>query len=337
MGHLPLIAWAGFVGIVLGLLALDLFVLHRNPHEIKWREAVIGAAVPVVLALLFAGLLYFAYGRHWMGLGNLPAGIDPALADQYPDTGLEGMVAFITGYIVELSLSADNVLLFVVLMGAFAVPRAYQHRVLFWGVIGALVLRGTMIVALSELIQRFEIVLYFFGGLLIFSGVRMFMVRRQEPDPANNLGVRIARRLIPLTPDYHGHRFYVRQAGKLFATPLLLVLISIELMDLIFAVDSIPAVFAVTRDPFIVFTSNVFAILGLRSLYFLLAGIMDRFKYLKVGLAFVLVFVGIKMLLPLWGLHMRSEVSLAVIVAVLTTSMLWGRRGKITPGKPGAI
>jgi len=325
MGDFPLLAWMGFLGVVLVLLALDLFVLHRHPHDIRWREALIGAAVPVVLALGFAVLLYFAYGHHWMGLGTLPPGIDPALADAYPDTGWEALLAFLTGYIVELSLSADNVLLFVILMGAFAVPRAFQHRVLFWGVLGALVLRGVMIVGLSALIVRFNFVLYFFGGLLIFSGLRLFWTRHQKPDPAGNAVVRLARRLMPITPDYHGHRFIIRIDGRRWATPLLLVLVSIELMDLIFAVDSIPAVFAVTRDAFLVFTSNVFAILGLRSLYFLLAGVMERFTGLKVGLAIVLVFVGVKMLLPLWRVHIPAEVSLGVIVAVLAGSMLWTR------------
>jgi tellurite resistance protein TerC len=345
MGDFPLMAWAIFLGVILLMLALDLFVLHRNPHEIRFKEALLGACAPVALACIFAGLIYFAYDRHWLGLGIIPPGVlaaDPSALDQYPDTGLEALVAFVTGYIVELSLSADNVLLFILLMGAFAVPRAYQHRVLFWGVLGALVMRGAMIVGLSELIERFHVILYFFGCLLIFSGLKLLWTRNQAPDMTNSLTVRLAKRFIPVTPEYHGPHFFALINGKRFATPLLLVLVTIELMDLVFAVDSIPAVFAVTRDAFIVFTSNVFAILGLRSLYFLLSGVMDRFRYLKVGLSIVLVFVGIKMLLPLGNMRVRSDVSLGIIVAVLAVSMAWGGRGgrvakDVTPGKPGAI
>ncbi len=195
-------------------------------------------------------------------------------------------------------------------------------------------MRGIMIVGLAELIEHFHAVLYFFGGLLIFTGIKMYVDRHKHPDVSKSLMVRLAKRLVPVTHEHHGHRFFVRIDGKRFATPLLLVLVSIELMDLVFAVDSIPAVFAVTRDAFIVFTSNVFAILGLRSMYFLLSGMMERFKYLKVGLAVVLVFVGVKMLLPFWNVQIPSEVSLGVIVIVLVGCMLWGR---ITPGKPGAI
>lgn len=293
------IVWGLFVAIVLALLAVDLLVLHRKPHAINWKEALVGSLVPVCAALVFAGGLYAAYQRHYFGLGILPTDVpvESAAAKFYPTSGPESVLLFFTGYLVELSLSADNVFLFVVLMAFFKVPRELQHRVLFWGVVGALVMRGVMILAAAEL-ARFEWVIYIFGAFLLFTGCRMFFSGSEAKDPSRNLAVRVLRRLMPVKDGFEGQHFVVRVDGRRMATTLLLVLVCIEFTDLVFALDSIPAIFGITRDAFIVFTSNVFAILGLRSMYFLLAGVMDKFHLLKYGLALVLSFVGVKMVLP---------------------------------------
>lgn len=263
--------WIGFSSFVLLMLALDLGVFHRQAHLVSMREAAIWSSVWVLLALAFnAGI--------WIWFGQQPA------------------LEFFTGYVVEKSLSIDNLFVFLLIFGYFAVPAAYQHRVLFWGIIGALAMRAVFIAAGTVLLERFHWMIYLFGGLLVVTGVRMLWSGR-EMDPESNPAVRLFRRLVPVTPGYRGKSFFVRENGKWLATPLLVVLVSVEASDLLFAVDSIPAIFAITRDPFLVFTSNIFALLGLRSLYFLLAGIMARFAYLKYGLGILLVFVGAKMLL----------------------------------------
>ena len=263
--------WIGFTAFVLAMLAIDLGVFHREAHEVKLREAAAWSTVWVALALAFGGGVWLLAGR------------EPALE-------------YLTGYLIEKALSVDNIFVFVMLFTYFAVPAKYQHRVLFWGIVGALLMRGVFIAAGAYVLERFHWVIYLFGGLLILTGIKM--ARRVEAyDPAGNPLLRLARRALPLTPNYHGQRFWVKEAGKWVATPLFLVLLLVELTDLVFAIDSIPAIFAITRDPFIVFTSNVFAILGLRAMYFLLAGIVHRFVYLKYGLAMVLVFVGAKMML----------------------------------------
>jgi tellurite resistance protein TerC len=264
--------WGGFIALILVLLALDLGVFHRKAHAVTLREAGLWSAVWIGLALLFNGWVFLAFG---------------------PVRGLE----FTTGYLIEKALSVDNIFVFVMIFTYFATPAAYQHRVLFWGIVGALVLRAVFILAGGALLAKFHWMIYVFGGLLVVTGIKMLLQRNETMDPGKNPIVRAARRLIPVTPRYDGPRFFTRENGKRLATPLLLTLVAVEATDVIFAVDSIPAIFAVTRDPFIVFTSNIFAILGLRSLYFLLAGILDRFHYLKVGLSMVLVFVGFKMVL----------------------------------------
>jgi tellurite resistance protein TerC len=265
------ILWAGFTAFVLAMLALDLGVFHRDAHEVRPREALVWSAVWVGLALLFALGIYV-----WSGA----------------DLALQ----FLTGYIIEKALSVDNIFVFLVIFAAFAVPARSQHRVLFLGILGALVMRAAFILLGAALLERFHWMMYVFGAVLIATGVRMFRAGTEHVDPQANPVYRLVRRWLPVVPEYHGTRFTIVRDGRRFATPLLLVLIVVETTDVVFAIDSIPAIFAVTRDPFIVFTSNVFAILGLRAMFFLVAGVMDRFTYLKTGLALVLVFVGVKMI-----------------------------------------
>lgn len=339
-------AWGAFLALVLGLLAIDLFVLHRKPHEIRFKEALIGSLIPITMAVLFAGAVYFAYENHWLDLGLIPAHVSEAQKKFWPDTGSEAVVMYLTGYVVELSLSADNVFLFLVLMNFFAVPLALQHRVLFWGVMGALVMRGVMIGVGAALLAKFGWIIYIFGAFLIFTGIKMFFPSKEESNPAESPAVKLIEKIIPIHHKFEGKDFFIRLNGKLYGTTLLLVLVAIEFTDLVFALDSIPAIFGITLDPFIVFTSNVFAILGLRSMYFLLAGVMDKFHLLKYGLAFVLTFVGIKMLLPLAGTlyasmskiedphwHMNPMVSLTVIVGALAASVI---ASLMIPAKAGA-
>jgi tellurite resistance protein TerC len=294
-----IIAWALFLVFVLVMLGIDLFVLHRKPHAISLREAAIGSLIPVVGAVLFAGAIYWAYNSHFLDLGVLSAEQRAqSTANLFPETGHHATLLFMTGYVVELSLSADNVFLFVILINFFKVPRELQHRVLFWGVLGALLMRGIMIILGAAILSRFHWFIYLFGAFLLFTSIRMLTSRSDSPDPSNNIAVKIARKLFPIHNNYVGKNFFTRIDGRRVATTLFLVLVCIEFTDLVFALDSIPAIFGITQDAFIVFTSNVFAILGLRSMYFLLAGVMDKFHYLKFGLAVVLGFVGVKMLLP---------------------------------------
>jgi len=262
--------WGGFSLLVLGLLALDLGVFHRDAREVRPREALGWSIAWVALALVFNLAVWWHFGA---------------------ERGLE----FLTGYLIERALSFDNLFVFLVIFSYFAVPAAYQHRVLFWGIGGAVVFRVIFILAGAALLEAFHWVIYVFGGLLIVTGVKLLRSQEESIHPERNPVIRWVRRIVPLAPAYHGRRFFARVDGRLMATPLLLTLLTVEATDIVFAVDSIPAIFAVTRDPFIVFTSNIFAILGLRAMYFLIAGMMGRFRYLKVGLGLVLVFVGVKM------------------------------------------
>jgi tellurite resistance protein TerC len=302
--------WIGFNVVVLALLGLDLGVLHRRSAKVSLKEAAGWTAVWVALSLCYAFAVYWNMGRQ---------------------AGLE----FLTGYLIEFALSVDNIFVFVMIFSYFRVPEEYQHRVLFWGIIGALVLRGIMIVAGSALVTRFSWTLYIFGAFLVFTGVRMAM-QKDEPayNPEHDPVLRLARRLIPVTNQYSGHYFFAHTLDKngkrsLAATPLFIVLLVVETTDIIFATDSIPAIFAVTRDPFIVYTSNVCAVLGLRALYFLLGGVVDKFAYLKLGLSIVLIFIGMKMLLEHF-IHIPIVASLGVVGAVLASSILvslrWPRR-----------
>jgi tellurite resistance protein TerC len=287
--------WVLFNAFILLLLALDLGIFHRKAHAVSLREAAIWSAVWVTISLLFGAGLY------------LFTGSQPALQ-------------FLTGYLIEKSLSVDNIFVFVLLFSYFNVPLAYQHRVLFWGILGALLMRGALIAAGAYLLSQFHWVIYIFGAFLIFTGIRMALHQEQEIDAERNVVVRALRRVLPITTRYWQDRFFIRKAGHLLATPLLVVLLMVETTDLIFALDSIPAIFAVTQDPFLVYTSNVFAILGLRSMYFLLAGVVQKFRFLKVGLSLILVFVGTKMLIA-DIYHMPTQVSLLVIAAILTVAI----------------
>ena len=296
--------WAGFNLFVLAMLAIDLGVFHRQAHAVSLREASIWSAVWIALALVFnLGV--------WKFLG--------------PQPGVE----FLTGYLIEKSLSVDNIFVIALLFAYFKVPDQYQHRVLFWGILGALVMRAAFILAGAALLERFHWIIYLFGAFLVLTGIKMAFAPEQGLEPEKNPVVRLVRRLMPVTSDFRGPSFFVREGGRLAATPLFLVLVMVEFTDLVFAVDSIPAIFAVTRDPFLVYTSNVFAILGLRSLYFLLAGVMHKFEYLKLGLAAILVFVGAKMALVDW-VKIPSGISLGVIAAILglaiAASLLKARR-----------
>ncbi len=290
----PLWAWAAVLAVILVMLAVDLFA-HRRAHVVGMREAAVWSGVWVALGLGFGAIVWWTWGAEF--------------AAQY-----------YAGYVIEKSLAVDNVFVFAIIFGYFAVPREYQHRVLFYGVLGALVFRAVFIAAGSVLIASFAWILYVFGAFLVATGVRMAMHRNETVDPERSAVLRLFRRLIPVTDTYHGRRFLVRQAGRWVATPLLAVLVLVEVTDIVFAVDSIPAIFAVTQQPFLVFTSNAFAILGLRAMYFLLADLMHRFVHLKLGLALVLVWVGVKMLL-LDVYKIPTGLSLAVVAALLAASV----------------
>lgn len=288
--------WAGFIAFVLAMLAIDLGVFHKQAHEVSVKEAAAWSAVWVAFALAFNAIIYV-----WFG----------------PQRALE----FATGYVIEKALAVDNIFVFVVIFATFAIPRIYQHRVLFWGVLGALVMRAIFILLGGAFLQRFHWGIYVFGGILAVTGIKLLLQREEEPHPERNPVVRAFQKLIPVTHTPAGDKFTLVENGKRYATPLLLALVAVEVSDLIFAVDSIPAIFAVTQDPFLVFTSNIFAILGLRSLYFLLAAVIAKFVYLKVGLSVVLIFVGAKMLL-MDVYKIPIAISLLVIAGILGLSML---------------
>jgi tellurite resistance protein TerC len=299
-----MLVWAAFVAFIVAMLLVDLFVVHRHAHEVTLREAALWSVVWVAMGLAFAVLVWT-----WKG----------------PTAGGE----YLAGYLIEKSLSVDNIFVFALIFSYFGVPAAFQHRVLFWGIFGALVARAVFIAAGAALMDRFDWTVYVFGGFLLLTGIKMLRHRHGEPDPAANKVVRLLGRLIPVTEGYRGQRLLVREAGRWLATPLLVVLVVVETTDVLFAVDSIPAIFAVTTDPFLVFTSNAFAILGLRALYFLLAGMIGRFVHLRVGLAAVLIFVGAK-LVASHVYHMPIWLSLAVIAVLIggsiATSLLSTRR-----------
>lgn len=292
------------------MLALDLGVFHRKAKVIEPREALLWSGIWIAIAMGFGGLVFA-----WQG----------------SQAGTE----FLTGYMIEKSLSIDNVFVFALIFGYFGVPAAYQYRILFWGVVGALVMRGVLIATGAALLSNFHWVIFIFGGFLVISGIRMAFHDESKSDPTRNPVVRLFKRFVPTTDDYDGQKFFTRRNGKLLATPLLTVLVAVEATDLVFAVDSIPAIFAVTDEPFIVFTANALAILGLRALYFALAGIMHKFQYLKFGLSMVLVFVGVKMI----GsdvYHMPALLSLAVVLAILAVTIaasLYRNRG-LEPNEP---
>src|SRR6478609_3470094 len=307
--------WVGFIAFVLAMLALDLGIFNRNPHVVSPKEASIWTAVWVGLALLFAGGLLFFEGH-------------------------QSALTFLTGYLIEESLSIDNIFVIVLIFQYFAVPAQYQHRVLFWGILGALIMRGLFIALGAALLARFEWIIYIFGALLVITGIRMALKGDEEFDGEQNPVVKFVRKLIPLTNGYRDKHFFTMENGRRHATPLLLVLVLVEATDLIFAVDSIPAIFGITRDPFLVFTSNIFAVLGLRSLFFLLAHVVTKFHLLKYGLAVILTFVGAKMLVESW-IHIPIMLSLGVVLGLLAASiagsLIWPRGGEGSEGKPGSM
>jgi tellurite resistance protein TerC len=311
LGHHGPLIWLGFSALVVALLAVDLGVLNRRSHVLSLREATTWSLGLVAFALLFGGFIYWREGLHHA-------------------------LEYYTGYLIELSLSVDNLFVFILIFSYFNVPAAAQPKVLKYGILGAIVMRFVMIAAGAFLLQRFEWIIYVFGGILILTGIRMLLGNDHRIEPEKNPVVKVARRLLPFSDSYSGARFFTRgSGGRLLATPLLLVLLVIEWSDLVFAIDSIPAIFSVTRDPFLVYSSNIFAILGLRALFFVLAGIMDRFAYLKPGVALILVFVGAKMTLSEW-VHLPIYVSLGVVVFVLAASVLLSLRRRAREARAAA-
>jgi len=291
--------WIGFHIFVFIMLALDLGVFHKHTHKVPVKEAIIWSCVWITLALLFDLFIY---------LDN--------------DFGKIRALEFLTGYVIEYSLSVDNIFVFILIFSYFAVKDQYQHKILFWGILGALIMRGIFIFAGVALINRFQWIVIIFGGFLVFTGIRMLFQKEAEVDPEKNAIVKFFRRFLPVTNSLHGDKLIVVQNRRMYATPLFLVLLIIESSDLIFAVDSIPAILAISKHTFIVYTSNIFAILGLRSLYFAIAGIMGYFRYLKVGLAFVLTFVGVKMLASYFHFEIPIVTSLGIIILILLISIL---------------
>jgi tellurite resistance protein TerC len=341
-----IIPWLVFIGFVLVMLALDLGVFHRKSHVVGFKESIGWSAVWITLGLSFSALVYFAYEGHWYGLGLIPDEVDGLI-----NNGRLAATKYLTGYVVEKSLSVDNIFVIAMIFSSLAVPARYQHRVLFWGIIGALVLRGVMIGVGSALVHNFHWVLYVFGVFLILTAIKMLLMKDKEEHPENNWLVRWLRNHFPITRYFHGQHFMVKAGsnesheaaepgamietdpvvegaprGKWLLTPLAVALVLVEVTDLIFAVDSIPAIFSITADPFLVFTSNVFAILGLRSLYFALAGMISQFRYLKPALSLILLVVGVKMLaakwLKLWLGDSFNLTILAVILGILATGVI---------------
>ncbi len=291
-----LILWIAFNAFILLMLALDLGVFQRKTHAVSVKEALIWSAVWILLAMAFNVFVYYDFGK-------------------------QKAIEFLTGYILEKSLSVDNIFVFVLLFGYFKVPSEYQHKVLFWGVIGALILRAILIAIGAIMIAKFHWIIYIFGAFLVFTGFKMANQKDEDIHPEDNFLIRFFKKIFPVTHDYYGEKFFVKIDNKKFATPLFIVLLAIEFTDLVFAFDSIPAIFAVTSDPFIVYTSNIFAILGLRSLYFALAGVIHKFHYLKIGLSMILIFIGMKMLIMDFY-KVPTAYSLGVIAIVLTASVI---------------
>ena len=331
-------AWLIFLAFVLGMLALDLGVFHKKSHIVGFKEALGWSGVWITLGLSFAILVYHAYELHWFGLGLSVDAVDNTI-----NTGKLAATKYLTAYVVEKSLSVDNIFVIAMVFSALAVPARYQHRVLFWGILGALLMRGAMIGMGAVLVHNFHWILYLFGIFLVFTGIKMLIVQDETPHPEDNPVVRWIRKIFPITRNFHGQHFFVKagsegsheaaepgqattpdpvvemaKPGTWLLTPLAVALILVEVTDLIFAVDSIPAVFAITADPFLVFTSNVFAILGLRSLYFALAGLIVKFRYLKPALSLILILVGVKMLAAKWlKEHLGDSFNLTVLAVIL--------------------
>lgn len=304
--------WLGFIALILVLLAVDLGLLNRKDHEIQTREALAWTGFWIALSLLFNVAVYFMYEYHLLGIGAAMGQVG---------AGREAAIEYFTGYVIEKSLSLDNIFVIALIFRTFRIPLRLQHRVLFWGILGALIMRGLMIGAGVALIQEVGWIIYVFGAFLIFTAIKMLVVPETAPNLEDSRLVKLARRLYPVSPNLSGHDFFTSYQGRRAMTPLFLVLLLVESSDVLFAVDSIPAIFAVTRDPFIVFTSNIFAILGLRSLYFALAQLLHRFHYLQLSLVIILASVGVKMILS-HHIHVPAWISLVVIVGVLILGVI---------------
>jgi tellurite resistance protein TerC len=309
---MTILIWLAFLFFVVAVVLLDLGVFHRKARVVTLPEALAWTFVWVALALAFNVFVYFLYAENWLGWLNGQAN---------PLTGRQAAIQFLTGYILEKSLSVDNIFVIAMIFAYFSVPLVEQHRLLFWGILGAVVLRGVMIALGAAAIDRFDWIVYVFGILLIGSAAKMMVVRHDNLNPERNVLVRLVRRIYPVAGEFAGSKFFVLESGRRAATPLFLALILVESSDVMFAIDSIPAIFAITRDPFLVFTSNIFAILGLRSLYFALAGLMERFRYLKMSLVFLLAYVGVKMLLS-HHYPIPNTASLAIIGGILAVGIL---------------
>jgi tellurite resistance protein TerC len=312
------LVWGAFLAMFLGLLVLDLSVLHRESATLSVKQALFWTAVWICVAMSFTIVVYGLYEYRWLGFEPGQGVVD----------GADAVVQFITGYLLEWSLSVDNIFVMALIFAYLRIPTHYQYRVLFWGIVGAIVLRGLMIAAGTALLHYFDWMFYVFGLILLVSALRMLRDGDEEPDLEQSFPARLVRRFVPVVPDLDRARFFVRREGKLFATPLFVALVMVELTDVVFAVDSIPAILAVTRDPFLVFSSNAFAILGLRSLYFAVAGLMAMFRYLKYSLVLILAFVGMKMLL-VSQFHVPNLISLGIILGTLGIGILasiWATR-----------
>ncbi len=340
--------YGAFVLLVCFFLALDLGVFNRKSHAVSVKEAVAWTSVWVSTALLFAVAVYFIYQNHWLDFGR---GVTVAIGEKPRDIGgAEATGLYLVCWMLEYALSLDNIFVIAVIFRYFGVPRQHQHRVLFWGILGALVLRGVMIGVGVAIVREFHWVIYILGGFLVYTGIKMFGHNDEEVHPEKNPVVRLARRFFPVSDRLDGEKFFTVLDGRRVMTPLFLVLIVVETTDVVFAVDSIPAAFGVTQDPFIIFTSNIFAILGLRSLYFALAAFIGKFEKLKVSLAFILVFIGVKMLVPLLGtiipamegFHVPNAVSLGTIAGALIVGVVWslvsgGKKDDDAPTEPSSL
>jgi tellurite resistance protein TerC len=321
------IFWLGFVLLIILLLAFDLGIINRNAHVISTKEAIGWSFFWIGLSLAFNVLIYFLYHYHWHGIG---------FHTDQPISGQQAALQFFTGYIIEKSLSLDNIFVIALIFSYFKVPAQYQHRVLFWGILGAIILRGIMIIGGTVLVQKFQWMIYVFGVMLIITSIKMLVANDDQIEPDHNILVRLARKFFPVTSNYHAEHFFIIEKGKYAITPLFLVLLVIESSDVLFAVDSIPAIFAITQDPYIIFTSNIFAILGLRALYFALAIILKSFFYVKFSLVFILAYVGVKMLLshfhPIPTYISLSIISVALFIGI-AASIIRKKKENRTPIK----
>ena len=309
-----MVLWIGFIIFICLLLALDLGVFNKTPHKIRTREAFAWTTLWVSLSLLFSFFIYFGYENHWFGLGQTVG---------HPLSGEEATLKYLTGYLIEQSLSIDNIFVIAVIFGYFKIPQILQHRVLFWGILGAIVFRGLMIGAGAYLVTHFSWIMYFFGAFLLYSAYKMLKAGDEQVEPENNPVIKLVKRFYPVMPSMKDERFFIKRMGITFVTPLFVALMVIETTDVMFAFDSIPAIFGITTDPFLVFTSNIFAILGLRSLYFVLASMLDKFQYLKYSLVVILAFVGLKMLTVDIVGHLPEWLSLGVIVLCLASGIIF--------------